>query len=348
MTEQITYSQLLELVRDPETTDEELQKYFKLETGKGGFDFQLSVNPDTVIMTEADAEFENAMQIGNGIERYRRRLRFYSNRRNHPERPVILSEGDSWFQFPLLIRETIDHLSNHFNVWSLGAAGDTLENMTEGNPRKHGFEFLIGLRQLGGATRAFVFSGAGNDVMGEDPVTKLPMLEPMLKPFNGDIGDVQGNIDLGVLDNRLNQLEAGYLRMISLVRNEPGAERLPIVVHGYDYAFPYPFGPQEHRNPIYAANDQWLGRAFAAKNIVDPNLRRSILTHLVDRLYDMLDGLAGKAGVRGIWVVDCRGAMPDLTDWADEIHGTSQGFAEVGRRFRTVLDQAIAESGQST
>lgn len=120
------------------------------------------------------------------------------------------------------------------------------------------------------------------------------------------------------------------------------------MVHGYDYAFPYPFGPQEHRNPIYAANDQWLGRAFAAKNIVDSNLRRSILKHLVDRLYDMLDGLADKAGVRGIWVVDCRGAMPELTDWADEIHGTSQGFAEVGRRFCTVLDQAIAESGQST
>lgn len=244
MIEQITYSQLLELVRNPETTDGELLNYFQLETGKGGFDFQLSVNPDTVIMTEADAEFENAMQIGNGIERYRRRLRFYSNRRNYPERPVILSEGDSWFQFPLLIRETIDHLSNHFNVWSLGAAGDTLENMTEGNPRKHGFEFLIGLRQLAGASRAFLFSGAGNDILGEDPVTKLPMLEPMLKPFNGDIGDVQGNIDHGVLDNRLNQLEAGYLRMISLVRNEPGPRGCPSWYMGMTTLFPIHSGPK--------------------------------------------------------------------------------------------------------
>ncbi|MBT3140437.1 hypothetical protein KL867_05205 [Ruegeria litorea] len=348
MTEQITYSQLLELVRDPETTDDELLNYFQLDTGQGGFDFCLRVNPNTVIMTEADAEFENAMQIGNGIERYRRRLRFYSKKRNYPERPVILSEGDSWFQFPLLIQETIDHLSDHFNVWSLGAAGDTLANMTEGNPRKHGFEFLIGLRQLNGAARAFLFSAAGNDILGEDPGTKLPMLEPLLVHFNGDERDVQGHIDHKKLDDRLTHLEAGYLRMIDLVRNETGCENLPIVVHGYDYAFPYPFGSQEHRNPIYAANDQWLGRAFTAKGIEESNLRRSIIIHLVDRLYEMLNGLSEKASSSGIWVVDCRGAMPDLTDWADEIHGNSRGFAEVGRRFRITLDKAIAHSGGET
>lgn len=348
MVEKITYSELLDLVRDPDTTDEQLQPYFTLQTGAGGFDFELSVNTDTVIMTEADAEFENAMQIGNGVERFRRRMRFFSNRRKHPDRLVILSEGDSWFQFPLLIRETIDHLSDHFNIWSLGAAGDTLQNMVEGTPRKDGFEFLIGLRRLRGAARAFLFSGAGNDILGEDPETKLPMLEPLLRPFNGDVSDVAGHIDEAALDTRLEQLEAGYLRMISLVRNEPGAGALPIVIHGYDYAFPYPFGADDPRDPIYAKNDQWLGRAFATKDLDDPELRRAVLTRLVDRLYEMMNGLAAKAGTTGVWVVDCRGALPALSDWNDEIHGTSDGYAEISRRFRKVLDDALAQSGGGT
>lgn len=347
MTERITYSELLALIRDPNTTDEQLIPYFNLQTGDGGFDFELSVNPETVIMTEADAEFENAMQIGNGVERFRRRMRYFSNRRAFPERPVILSEGDSWFQFPLLIRETIDHLSDHFNIWSLGAAGDTLANMTEGTPRKGGFEFLIGLRRLKGAAQAFLFSGAGNDILGEDPQTKLPMLEPLIRPFNGDTADVSGHIDDAAVTARIDGLEAGYLRMISLVRSEPGAEQLPIVIHGYDYAYPYPFGSDDPRRPIYAGKDQWLGRAFAAKDIHDPELRRAVLKHLVDRLYAMMQGLAAKAGTDGIWVVDCRGALPQLSDWNDEIHGTSEGYAEVSRRFRAVLDQAIAQSGNN-
>lgn len=344
MTERITYSRLIELVRNSEVRDEDLKKYFTLETGQGGFDFNLKVNHQMVTMTEIDAEFENAMQIGNGLERFRRRIRFYSRRKEFPERPVILSEGDSWFQFPLLIQETIDHLSDHFNIWSLGAAGDTLSNMTKGDPRKYGNEFLAGLRRLGSKTQAFLFSGAGNDLIGEDPETKLPMLESLLRPFNGDVGDIQGHIDSDAVERRIGALETGYLRMISLVRSEPGFEDLPIVLHGYDYAFPYPFGPQDHRNPIYAAGDQWLGRAFAAKNIHDPELRRAVVSHLIDLLYAMLHGLTDKVPTTGIWIVDCRGAMPNLSDWADEIHGTSTGFGEVGRRFREVVDRAIAPS----
>ena len=70
--------------------------------------------------------------------------------------------------------------------------------------------------------------------------------------------------------------------------------------------------------------------------------RQQIVSALFDALFGMLDGLAGDPSATGIWVVDCRGAMPDRADWADDIHGTSDGFAKVAGRFQSVLDQALA------
>lgn len=343
MSEGITYSQLFDLLRDPETTDDALKEYFTVVPGTGGLDFQLEINPDKVIMTEADLEMESAMGIGNGAFRLMRVRRYNRGRRKHPERPVLLSEGDSWFQFPLLIKETIDHLSNHYNIWSLGAAGDTLANMIGHENGGSGFEFIQELRRIGPDVSAFLFSAAGNDILGEDPKDGLPMLQSLLRPFNGNPADIEGHIDAHALDARMASLEAGYLKMIALIRAEPGCEALPIVIHGYDYAFPYPASDKDPRKPIHAKKDQWLGRAFAAQGINDPHLRHEIIKRLVDRLYSMMDGLETKAKTKGIWVVNCRGALPKVTDWADEIHGTSDGFAKVAGRFHKVIESALAQ-----
>ena len=340
----ISYPELLEMLRDPDLADQEIKKYFFVEPGIGGFEFQLRVNPETVDMTSAESEHESAMAIGNGFERMRRRYRFYRHIERFPDRPIIVSEGDSWFQFPLLIRETIDHLSDDYNVWSLGAAGDTIENMIYGKPGKRAFEFMIGLRKHKANVKAFLFSGAGNDIIGEDPKTKLPMLESLLRPFNGDTADIDGHIDEAELEQRIGRIEDGYRRLIGHVRAEPGLESLPIVVHGYDYAFPYPYGDDDRRSPPYAQKDQWLGRAFAAKGIHNPELRRAVIKRLIDRLYEMLHELEADPAETGVWVVDCRGALPDLTDWNDEIHGTTDSYMEVSRRFAARLNLVTSAS----
>jgi hypothetical protein len=36
-----------------------------------------------------------------------------------------------------------------------------------------------------------------------------------------------------------------------------------------------------------------------------------------------------------------RRAMPDLKDWNNEIHGTSDGFAKVAERFKSILTDVI-------
>jgi N-acetylmuramoyl-L-alanine amidase len=71
--------------------------------------------------------------------------------------------------------------------------------------------------------------------------------------------------------------------------------------------------------------------------VEDATLQRDIVRLLIDATYDMLYRVADDSSRSGVHVVDVRGCLPEVTDWADEIHATDEGFARVSDRFRTVL-----------
>ncbi|WAP70902.1 hypothetical protein [Jiella pelagia] len=324
--------------------------YSIVQRGAGGFDFRIAPNPDLVEMSEDEAKLENAMSIGNSTDRAARALGFAKDRIFNRSKPVIVSEGDSWFQFPILIDDVIDHLKDDYAILSLGAAGDTAANMVDGPVAAGGAEYLGQLKAQAKDVRAFLFSAAGNDIIGEDPVTKVSALQGILRPFNGDLTDVGGHIDQVEVGRRIATLSARYAKVIATIRTAPGLQRLPILFHGYDYCFPWPWGEDDPRKPGYAARDEWLGEPFAKRGFPSATdaalaLRRNILKALIDRLYNMLHGLAGPSSQSLIWVVDCRGAMPSVTDWNDEIHGTSDGFAKVAIRFKKAMTEALAAGG---
>lgn len=110
--------------------------------------------------------------------------------------------------------------------------------------------------------------------------------------------------------------------------------------------FSYPWGG-EARDLVYAARDQWLGQAFDAVGVkADPALRRRIVSGVVNALYDMLFRVTGDPAQSCVHVVDCRGAMPDVSLWNDKIHGNDDGFSRVAVRFRAKIDAAIAPAGE--
>lgn len=321
--------------------------YSNVIRGEGGFDFRIVPNPELVIMTADEQRLENALQIGNGAERAARKLSFRLDRIFRPNKPVIVTEGDSWFQFPILVDEIVDHLADDYAILCLAAAGDTAANMVHGNTEPEGTEYLINLRNQKEHARAFLFSAAGNDIIGEDPATKKSALFDIINDFNGNEEDVTGHINEQVLAKRLTFLREAYDKVVGDVRSEPGLEKMPIIIHGYDYAFPFPHTDDDPRNPLHAKKNEWLGepldqRSFPIATQQQRDLRRQIVSVLIDRLYDMLVDLAGDPDETNIRVVDCRGAMPNITDWIDEIHGTSEGFAKVTARFSDTLKTATA------
>lgn len=77
------------------------------------------------------------------------------------------------------------------------------------------------------------------------------------------------------------------------------------------------------RQTIYTAKDKWLGKPFSNRNIHDKILSREIWKVFIDHIYDMLREFSNTSKTTKVWLVDCRNAIPNLTDWADEFHGTS-------------------------
>lgn len=340
--QKISFDQLKAMMADPAVPDAALRPYLlpaPRADGRGHPDAR--PNPETVdLPPAADFEVESAISWGNGISRARRKAAFNLGLGSYPKRKVILSEGDSWFQFPLLIDDVIDHLSQTHLVRSLDAAGDTLDNMLIREP-----EFLrtlvsldAELRPQGRKVEALLLSAAGNDVIGED-ASGRPVLFGLLREYRAG-KSAAWHVEPKALRRTLDFIEAGYRKAIGEVRAIQEFRRLPIFIHGYDYAIPGGF-PGDPRNPIYAAQNKWLGGPLTARKIQDLTLQREIVRHLIDQLYERMHAIAGDAVQSHVHVVDCRGAVGHLTRWNDEIHPTSDGYATVANLFRGKLDNVI-------
>ncbi|MEL6817547.1 MAG: hypothetical protein AAFP80_02735 [Pseudomonadota bacterium] len=338
----ITLEDYFKIATDPDR-EADLQQYSTIERGAGGVDFQLLPNPALVEVPEDNKKGFSLIELANGAERDRRARRYLRDRIFKPNAPVLVAEGDSWFHFPVLLKDVIRQLGSDYVVASVGAAGDTAENMLAGDEVKFGTEYLRELSVRKNFVTAFLFSGAGNDFIGEDSVTKKPSLEMVLNDYNGDPNDVQGNINISEVERRAAILERHYRIMVGRIRQIPELGAMPIIIHGYANAFPYPWGPNDPRNPVYADRDQWLGRAFRSRKFGDDTqeLRGNIIAFLVERLYEMMFSVAGNSARTRIWVVDCRPVLGALDDWADEIHPTDEGFAKVAALFRNTLSGAL-------
>ncbi len=342
------------LLADPSTDPDVIREYSTLAPGEGAFDMRMIPDPDKVDYAGLDIYAnEGLMDLANHWSRNSRQDGFERRLEEGRHLPIIVAEGDSWFQFPILINETVDHLYNDYLIYSLGAAGDTAQNMIYNDERDEETEYMIALRHLnnrGIKISGFMFSAAGNDIIGQetepgpDGQTKA-VLERLLKeaPHGSQPEDF---ILEEKFKERLNFLENAYRVVIGRIHAEPGLEALPIFIHGYDYVFPFKHGVQDRRRKqkYQRSVDQWLGRPLNNFNIYDVDMRRNIIKYMLDRLYDMMNELAADPNISHVYVVDNRGAMPYVSDWKDEIHGKNHGFSRVAQRFRTTINSVISET----
>ncbi|RYH09187.1 trypsin-like peptidase domain-containing protein [Tropicimonas sp. IMCC6043] len=331
MPERISLAGFQSMLDDPSVPDSEIAEYLKAESGVGAFDPVFVPDPELV---DTGRE-ERGMVIGNRICRQRRRARFWWRRRNGVDLPVIVTEGDSWFQFPFLIEDVVDHLDAGYLAYSCGAAGDTARNMIFDAP-----EYMSALDEQAKDVAAFLLSAAGNDVIGADE-NGVPALERILHRRSDAKRTAHQLVNKTELNRVLAALREGYETVVRTIRSDARFANLPILFHGYDYALPFPAGARDPRDPPYAGRDHWLGAPMAAKEIDDPELRREIVEILIDALYDMLESVAETD--QHVHVVDIRGTLPRLRDWTDEIHATSDGFARVAERFSGVLRDVVRQ-----
>lgn len=241
-------------------------------------------------------------------------------------KPAIVSEGDSWFSFPLR-RNVVDYLEvmgdaedDGFALLRLESPGDEMRAIFAGRQRAD-LRKILGLYPVD----LLLFSGGGNDVLGAD----FPPLLLDAVPAGAGALDWIHEERAG---RRIEELRLAYLDLIDL-RND-ARPACPILVHGYDYAIPAdrpvsidtPFGRLKLSGP-------WMWDAFEAKG-VPPAHRPVIARWFVDRFNEMLATLANDHP--GFLYLDLRGTLA-ADEWGDEIHPSAAGFRKVAERYRGLL-----------
>ena len=333
--QRISIAEARDMIVDPRVPEEVVRQLLvAVPEASGPFAPAVAFNPDVVAVGPPGTGLEGAQLMGwaNDLSTWRRQNRFLLRQRDGDPRNLLVSVGDSWFQFPVFLSDVIDQLGDSYAIWSLDSAGDTLENMVL-RQKRH----LSGLRRWGARAKALLFSGSGNDIVGED-TDGLSVLAKILKPFAPG-KPAEWFLGTGEFERRLAHLEEIYCQLFCDVAAEfPG---IPVLCHGYDYAIPAM--PRDSRHPLWARQDQWLaGPMGNSLGIVDPELRRDIIAVLIDRLNSMLERLCGgnASGTHAnAFYVDVRGVVGNR--WADELHPTDDGFTDVTDRFAAVLRRVV-------
>jgi hypothetical protein len=234
---------------------------------------------------------------------------------------VLVAEGDSWFDY-VPGTDIIDCLrGNHdYEIENYANAGDTLENMIYGTGITRRFErstptINAVLRTLGQLKpRAFLFSGGGNDVAGEEFESYLNHADSGLPPLRTTY-----------LNDMVNVVFRKYY--VDLIGKVAAVSPdTYIVTHGYGHTVPT--GDAVSWWFLTFAGP-WLRPALAKKGIMDPIIQRQIVKDVIDTFNTMLADVAQHHKM--FRYVDLRGLIDPDTDWANELHLRNSAYARVAQ-----------------
>lgn len=308
----ITYTELMDMIGDLDTTDAQIRPYLREKVeDTTAFDPQVEIDWSLVIddrpMEQIEEEGAIAVPFLNSLSRGRRRRLYERKIRGGWNGIKIVSEGDSWFQYPWLLDDVIDHLMKQpdMAVRSLGAAGDLLRDMISVD------EYTRFIRDESPAV--FLISGGGNDLVHDNHLAQ------MLQPF------LAGRDPAAYPNEKFDEFEQEVTGLYSSLFARLGQEfpNLKILCHGYDYAIP------NHGN--------WLGRPMESIGIVDRDLQRRIIRVVMDRFNNALVDAVNQS--TNATHIDARSLV---TNWHDELHPQSEDYALVAAKFANVIRTLVA------
>ncbi len=118
------------------------------------------------------------------LKKFHRQIRKgFRNPAVFPDHKVVLIEGDSWFEYPVLLKDITDYLekNNDFAIYSMAHGADWVSNMISNLQ----YEFVyVKIRP-----DVFVISGGGNDMVGDSRLSAFIRTQalaedaPLLKDY---------------------------------------------------------------------------------------------------------------------------------------------------------------------
>lgn len=240
---------------------------------------------------------------------------FAASVKQFPKRLVMLTEGDSWFSYPLTnnLADYVELMNTELSILRLEHNGDEAREI-----------FAAGSEQLKTLKTylkkypvdALLVSAGGNDIVAAE-------LKKLLSTKTSGAA-WQSAVKVGALTTLLDDIVAGYSRLL----DARDALRPECVVFAHSYCYFEPTGRKATGPFGLLKAGPWMRPVLNAKGIDPDTEGRDLTRYLIDELHARLRTLAA---VRPRFkLIDMRAALPiDDVHWADEIHPSGTGFRKL-------------------
>lgn len=285
-----------------------------------------ALDPIDCEQLETRSKFPSAP--GPSGEYYGNRTLFDRGVQLRPTWPVVLAEGDSWFDYQHVDQDIIWHLNGRTYgcaVRSEATAGDKMledihpyidktlrliDRQRRYYPEERRFDYVL-------------LSAGGNDLLESGALAELVTDEDPAKP-PGDL------VRQDRLNTMLGELRAAYQDTIDAALARDADIR--ILAHGYDYPIP-------NGKPlvVYGINTQkaWIKPVMDDKGIAMPRSQQ-VVAEILDQFNAMLEGLA--ADNAAFVHVDLRRTLTHEDAWSDEIHPEGEDARVLAGKIKLVMN----------
>ena len=248
--------------------------------------------------------------------------------REHPDWPVVVSEGDSWFSYADVVGRLDDPQDQGNPVYQrpwcllrLEKAGDEILTILSG-PQRAKLREYFGRWKLD----ALLFSAGGNDIIGAD-------LPPLLRDYVAG-AQAPDLISYSRFERRLRQIQDCYRELLDLMGD--AGQPSKVFVNSYDYVVPSEKGAA-YVGP-FKVSGPWLEPALDAHGIPKA-LWPDVVHLLIDAFATAVDQVAAEPRGAGRLIrVETRNLVQG--HWQDEIHPDHDGAVKVARKFEAALRTA--------
>ena len=230
----------------------------------------------------------------------------------------ILAEGDSWFDYPVPLfgGGIIPRLEDLLGVpiLNLAKAGDEVRSMLGVEARKILTKHLKSGSPAGGDWDVLLFSGGGNDIVGESMALWVREFDSSVPPAK--------LINQPRFENVLKIVKAGYEDLIKLRNSHSPNSQL--IFHSYDFAIP------DGRGICFLG--PWMKPTFDIRNFKTRAPASKVVKAMLQQFAQMLESIERRHSK--VTFINTQGTLRASTNsWHNELHPSEKGFQQFAKIF---------------
>ena len=238
----------------------------------------------------------------------------------------IFAEGDSWFEYPVPFfgGSIIPRLEHRLGVpiLNLAKAGDEVRYMLGVEERAVLTKHLTDGCPAGGPWDVLLFSGGGNDIVGDPMALWVNDWDPALPPAD--------HIKKARFDAALALVRAAYEDLIAL-RDKLSPTTL-LIFQGYDFAIPDGRG--------ICGLGPWLKPTFDLCKFPALAAGQAVVKVMLEQFAAMLTSLVGAK----VTFINGQGTLaPQSSSWHNELHPARAGFETFADIFQLKLKELFPD-----